>query len=111
MQVKVKELGKVYPFLQTYSHLPWDTTELFTLSVLSLPIKKQATFSIPDPSPSTWKDLTPPTHFSGNLLTSHGPVWLIEYFSLDGSMYEGNLKTISIYIYISIPAECSTVVW
>lgn len=74
MQVKVKELGKVYPFLQTNSHLPWDTTELFTLSVLSLPIKKQATFSIPDPRPSTWKALTPPTHFSGNLLTSHGPV-------------------------------------
>lgn len=30
-QVKIKELGKVYPFLQTYSHLPWDTTELFNL--------------------------------------------------------------------------------
>jgi len=54
--VKVKELGKVYPFLQTYSyfprkcgHIPWDTAELFALSVLSLPIKKQTAFSIPDP--------------------------------------------------------------
>lgn len=40
-KVKVKELGKVYPLLQTYSHLPWDTAELFALSVLSLPIKQR----------------------------------------------------------------------
>lgn len=87
-KVKVKELGKVYPFLQTYSHLPWDTAELFALSVLSLPIKKQATFSIPDPRAEQME--SPPSLFqwqSTNLSWPSMTNW-VQFFSLDGFTYE-----------------------
>lgn len=49
-----------------YSHLlrkcgsvPGDTVELFMLNVLSLPIKKQGTFSVPG-SGAWWMESRPP---------------------------------------------------
>lgn len=45
--VKVKEQGRVHSFLLQPS--PCDTAELFPQSVLSLPIKEQATFSATHP--------------------------------------------------------------
>lgn len=72
-------------------------------------LKNRPHSQLQNPGSSRWKPPMPPTHFSGNPLTSHGPAWLGEFSHLI-ALYMRELKS-HLYTYFFLSQLIRTYRW